>query len=222
MLPLLAQRNGGFGPDAFGGLFIALICGILGILLVFAILFLLTLQKALARCQPRNRTMEPGMVWLNLIPLFNIVWQFITVARIAESLRLEYRSRGWHRRNENYGNTLGITSCILGLVGWIPLIGPILSLAGLVCRIIYWVKIAGYSSRLASRPYDEYDDDDDDDYDDDDDDDRPRSRRRSRDRDEDDDDDRDDDRRRNRRRDQDDDDDDRDRDRRRDRPWDRG
>jgi hypothetical protein len=30
--------------------------------------------------------MEPGMVWLNLIPVLSLVWQFITVIRVAESL----------------------------------------------------------------------------------------------------------------------------------------
>jgi hypothetical protein len=171
--------------------------------LIIGILFLLTLHKALARCAPRNRTMEPGMVWLNLIPIVSLVWMFITVARISESLKNEFRSRGWHRRDDDYGNTLGMTTCALNIASIIPYIGGCLGLAALICFIIYWVKIAGYSGRLATRPYGDYDEDDryddrDDRYDDEDDyDDRPR-RKRDRDRD----------------RDEEGDD--------RDRPWDRG
>ncbi len=217
MLPLLAQfqqNNNAVGPELAGPILVGVCCFLL-VFLVIAILFLLTLQKALSRCSPRNRTMEPGMVWLNLIPLFNIVWQFITVTRVAESLRNEFRTRG-RSRNEDFGYGVGMTYCVMNIIGGVingvsnvvPIVGLLglpVGLIGLVCGIIYWVKIAGYSAELArGRGYD------DDDYDDDDDD---RPRRRSR-RDED---DEDDDRPR-RRRDEDEDDDDDDRGR----PWNRG
>ncbi|WP_171468859.1 hypothetical protein [Frigoriglobus tundricola] len=136
------------------------------------------------------------MVWLNLIPLFNLVWQFITVIRVAESLKQEFRSRGWSRRGVDYGYGVGIAACALGFGGWIPVIGPLLSLGSLICGIVYWVKIAGFSGRLARGAY-YYDDDEDDE---DDEDGRPRRRR-----DEDDEDD-DDDRPRRRRRYEDEDD----------------
>lgn len=186
MQALLAQvQNGGADEAETIGMIVG-ICGCLSVLLIVIIFFLLTLQKALSRCGRHNRTMEPGMVWLNLIPLFNIVWQFITVARVAESLKNEFRSRGWHR-GEDYGNGVGMASCALRLCGIIPLLGPFLSLAGFICGIVYWVKIANYSSQLATRASYE---DDYEDYDDDDGDDRDRRPRRDRD-----DDDGDDDRR---------------------------
>ena len=34
--------------------------------------------------------MHPGMVWLQLIPLFNYLWAFIVVRRIADSLSKQY------------------------------------------------------------------------------------------------------------------------------------
>ncbi len=195
MLALLAQANprlnkapaggGGAGPmdDLFTGVMLVVLLVLCVVGLVIGILFLMTLSKALSRCAPENRTMEPGQVWLNLIPCFNIVWQFITVNRIAESLDNEFYARGSNSRDD-YGKSLGIWSCVLRLLGFIPFVGPFLSLGGLVCGIIYWVKIAGYSKQLDSRGgYDDYDDDDydrprkkkkkkrvvEDDYDDDDD-----------------------------------------------------
>jgi len=117
--------------------------------------------------------MEPGQVWLNLIPIFNIVWQFITVSRVADSLRNEFYDRGWHERNEDYGRGIGTAYCVLNIISAIPYIGGIFALGALVCFIIYWVKIANYSGQLAARTgyhddYDDYDDDDDrrDDHDD--------------------------------------------------------
>lgn len=119
--------------------------------LVVAIFFLLTLQKTLQRCAPESRTMEPGQVWLMLIPLFNIVWQFIVVQRISASLANEYRRRNIPIEPEP-GKMIGLAYCILGVCGIIPILGILASIACLVCWIIYWVKIGGYSENI-SMPY---------------------------------------------------------------------
>lgn len=117
------------------------------ILLIPLIIFLLMLQKTLQRCAPENREMEPAHVWLSLIPVFNLYWQFIIVARVSGSLAKEFASRGIAVEPEP-GKFLGIMTCILALCGWIPVLGIITSLAGLVSWVMYWVKIAGYSKQL--------------------------------------------------------------------------
>jgi hypothetical protein len=167
------QNNG--PPPEFWIVFLVVLGGILVVALVIAIFFFLTLSKALSRCHPRNRTMEPGMVWLNFIPLFNIVWQFITVNRVSESLSNEFYDRGWDRQGEDYGKGVGMTYCIMNLLGWIPYCGMLFGIVGLVCLIIYWVKIANYSGQLVAHR-DDYDDRDDDRYDDRDDSRGPRRR----------------------------------------------
>ena len=70
-----------FGPG-FQFLFLALF-------LIPAIFFLLTLQNTLKAISEENRKMPPANVWLMFIPLFNIVWQFIMVDRIAHSLLVQ-------------------------------------------------------------------------------------------------------------------------------------
>jgi hypothetical protein len=47
--------------------------------LLALILYLATLQSALRKCAPASRTMAPWRVWLTLIPVFGLVWQFIVV-----------------------------------------------------------------------------------------------------------------------------------------------
>jgi hypothetical protein len=193
---------------------IALIIALVGLFLLPQIFFLLTLQKALSRCQPRNRTMSPGLVWLDLVPLVNIVWTFVAVIRVAESLKNEFRDRGMHRRKEDYGYGLGIAAYVALIVVGLP---------GFIVWIIYWVKIANLSKRIAHPAWEDEDDydgyyhEDDrprrrDDYEDDYEDERPRQRR-----DRDDDDYEEDRPRSRRRRDRDDEDD---RDERK--PWERG
>ncbi len=193
MLAILAQADGGDDePAAFFVIFMMGICGFYLALLLVMIFFLLSLSKSLAECRPHNRTMEPGMVWLNLIPIFFIVWMFITAIRVSESLKNEFADRGRHYRGEDYGQTLGVTTCGLYMAGLIPYCGILFMLAWLVCWIIYWVKIAGYRKELIADGG-RYDDDyyEDDDYDNRDERRPRRPRRRRRD---DDDDDRDDDR----------------------------
>lgn len=138
------------------------VCLFLVIVLVVVIFYLLTLQKALSRVSPHNRLMEPGLVWLSLIPLFNIIWAFFIVTRVPDSLRNEFRERD-QDDGSDYGKGIGMANAILTVVT-IPLNmitqvtqSPILALlllpiglAGLVLFIIFWVKIAGYSGRLAA------------------------------------------------------------------------
>jgi hypothetical protein len=182
-MQLFAQFQPKNEPDidpALVPVLIGVVCVFLAIALAVGICFLLSMSKALSRCKPRNRTMEPGMVWLNLVPCLNIVWQFLTVIRVSDSLKNEFYDRGWDDRGD-FGKGMGIAALCLNIAGSlpIPILQLVLALASLVCFIMYWVKVAGYSKELAggggsSRDYDDdYDrpkkrrkrDDDDDDYD---------------------------------------------------------
>lgn len=201
LAPILANGL----ADLIAGMLLIFIL-IVVVLIVVGILFLLTLSKALGKCSPRNRAMEPGLVFLNLIPLFNLFWMFITVLRVAESLDNEYRDRRMSGGGD-FGKNLGLATCIIYIVYAVAIntqatVGFILGIGWLVVWIMYWVRIAtlsgdlDHSGRSNRRFVDDWDEEDD----------RPRSRRRDRD----DDDDYDDDRRgRGRGRDDDDDDDDR-------------
>ena len=118
------------------------------IALIPVIFYSLTLQKALNRCAPENRAMAPGMVWLLLIPLFNLVWHFFVVINVAKSLGAEFQKRGLPEEPDP-GKKLGLIMCILACCGIIPFLGILCSLGALVCWIMYWIKIAGFSGKLA-------------------------------------------------------------------------
>jgi hypothetical protein len=130
-----------------GMLTIALV--VVAIMLVPFVFYCLSLQKALNRCSPECRAMNPGMVWLMFIPLFNMVWHFFVVINVAKSLGCEFQKRGI-AEDPKPGQQLGMIMCILICCGIIPFLGILCSLGGLVCWILYWVKIAGYSNRIAA------------------------------------------------------------------------
>ena len=171
------------GPAEVMGMFCLLFGFILIVALIVGIFYLLTLQKALNRVAPHNRLMEPGSVWLMLVPCVNVVWQFLIAIRVPDSLRNEFRERG-QDDGSDYGKSIALTQAILGLIGapfnmmssaggervalGANVIVLILSLVGLALFIVFWVRIANYSSRLAvddrgRRDWERRFDDDDDD-----------------------------------------------------------
>ncbi|HEX6334701.1 MAG TPA: hypothetical protein VFZ78_10775 [Flavisolibacter sp.] len=122
------------------------------------VFFLLTQQKTLRAIQPQNRLMEPGQVWLQLIPLFGTVWQFIVVTRIAKSLQRELASASAFSfeqpENTVFENgplptyNIGLAYCILVVTSVIPVLGTFTGIAAFVCWIAYWIKLSGYKNQI--------------------------------------------------------------------------
>ena len=136
-----------------------------------AILFFLNQQKTLQIISSENREMSPGSVWLQLIPGFGLVWQFIVVSRIARSITKEMASRMGDsildnsltqikETDESPTYTIGIAYCLLFTLGVIvnyttrllppywSILAALLELAGMVCWVIYWVRLARTKNKL--------------------------------------------------------------------------
>lgn len=130
----------------FSGAEVTLILVLL--LLVPAIFYLITLQKTLEAISPENRSIPPGQVWLLLIPLFNLVWQFIAVERISNSIKAECIKLNIPIGEDRPTYNIGLTKNILSFGGIIPFLGILLNIAFLVYWIIYWVKVNEYKNLI--------------------------------------------------------------------------
>ena len=129
------------------------------ILIAVAIAFLMTLSNTLKAISPANRTTEPSSVWLMLIPIFNIVWQFILYGKMKESVNAEYKSKGV---SDTFDATyqIGIISAVGGIVSVLystlisstDIIYNLISLALLVIVIMFWVQVSNHKKRLLSLP----------------------------------------------------------------------
>jgi hypothetical protein len=129
-----------------------------------AILFVLAQHKTLKVISRENREMSPRAVWLQLIPVFGLVWQFVVVIQIAHSISKEMASKIGESildnspvqikvTDESPTYTIGIAYCILTTLGLIinasnmnsstpmAISGSIFVLSGIVCWIIYWVRL---------------------------------------------------------------------------------
>jgi hypothetical protein len=117
-----------------------------------AIFYILTLQRALNKCSPASRTLEPALVWLYLVPLVNLVFNFFIVLAMAKTLRNEFNRRGAFVADPTPGQSIGLAMSIAGCCTMIPFLGVLALLAQLVLWIIYWTKIAEYSRILDVQP----------------------------------------------------------------------
>lgn len=132
------------------GAIIAIVIFAIIIGLIPVIFYLLTLQNTLKAVSPSNQKMPPGQVWLLLIPLFGIVWHFIIVQRMAESIKAEFDMRGQMPKEDKPAYSVGLAMCICQCCSIIPFLGWLASLAYIVLWIIYWVRVSEYKKQLQS------------------------------------------------------------------------
>lgn len=122
----------------------------LGGILIPAIFYLMTLQSTLESVSKENRKMPSENVWLLLIPLFNLVWHFIVVKNLADSIKAEADSKGIMIAELKPAYNIGLAMCILSCLNFVPVLNFFTGIAAMVCWIIYWVKISNYKKILTA------------------------------------------------------------------------
>ena len=119
----------------------------IGLLLVSAVFYLLTLRRALSVCSPENRAMSPAFIWLLLIPFFNLIWHFFVVVNVSRSLHREFERRNVTDPPRS-AQPIGLAMCILAVLAQAPSIAKAAGLGGFACWIVYWVKVRRDSTRV--------------------------------------------------------------------------
>ena len=139
---------------AFGFLLIGL-----GIALVFYLVVVgfvcWLLSGWLAKIPPEHRKVEPGKVWLLMIPLFQLVWNFFVFPPMAESFDACFRSK-----NEPAESALGLAKVFCwvnvgafvgGLIPCLSIfLGPLGGLATLVLLILVLVKFHALKEKVVA------------------------------------------------------------------------
>jgi len=117
---------------------------LIGLLLIPTVLYFLSLQRALEAVCDENRQMPLGQVWLSLIPLFNFIWMFFVVNKIAESFALECYRLNIPTTEMKPSQGIGSAKNILRLCSFIPFLGVLATLGFVVCWILHWIKVNEY------------------------------------------------------------------------------
>ena len=137
-----AQQAPDFGgevpPEAAAALAVVFVVAML-VGLAIAILLLSLVFICFTRIPARHRQMEPWQVWLLLIPLFNIVWNFFVYPRLAKSFQSYFAEQG---RTDvgDCGEQIGLWYAICTALCIIPCVNYIAGPAALILWIIFLVK----------------------------------------------------------------------------------
>ena len=99
------------------------------------------------RIPPRFRKLDPGLVWLLLIPCFNIVWNFFVFPKLSESFKAYFDSVG-DTSVGNCGHDLALGYAICSAVSIIPFVGCVTGLVSLVLVILFLVKADELKNRI--------------------------------------------------------------------------
>ncbi len=105
------------------------------------------LYLCFTRLAPEHRKLAPGLVWLLLIPVFNLVWNFFVVLRLAESYQSQFRAIGREDVGDaGWGIGLAYAICAAGSI--VPCLNVLAAPAALVLLIIYLVKVMSLRGQL--------------------------------------------------------------------------
>jgi len=112
--------------------------------LLFLAPFLQTMRKCLDEIAPQHRTIEPSAVWWNLIPIFNLVWLFVTAHRLAESVNREARARRVRtgERPLHWGVAMAVLFVMFTLTAALPFVSMLLFGLWVFALAMYWKCVA--------------------------------------------------------------------------------
>ncbi|HEX8376904.1 MAG TPA: hypothetical protein VF602_03740 [Pedobacter sp.] len=131
----------------------------LGFEILIKSLFALAIIKTLNEISEKNRKIVPGLVWLLVIPGFNVIWNFFVALRLSQSLKDELDERDF----EVAGKPTLIIGLAYALISasalFIPqpknvqdvqngLLYGVLGIAAIVTFVQYWMKINWFKKVL--------------------------------------------------------------------------
>ena len=132
----------GFMAAMFGFLLIAILIG-----LAVSIVICLIITKCFQRIPREHRQMEPGMVWLLLIPCFNLVWNFFVWIRLANSYKSYFSAAGVTDVGD-CGYTINLAYCIATVCCLVPCLNYLAAIVSLILLILRLIKANELKNRI--------------------------------------------------------------------------
>jgi hypothetical protein len=125
-----------------------LVLGItLAISLAINLLVCWLLYRANEALPVEHRKTESWQAFLLLIPIFNLVWNFILLGRVSGGMQSYFQSKN-DTTVGDCGAMIGLwySICVIGC--WIPIASCVAAPAAIVLLIIYLVKVTGLRTRI--------------------------------------------------------------------------
>jgi len=138
------------GNDEAGALAGLLLIGIILLIqLAIGILVAWLIYRANEALPAQHRKTESWQAFLLLIPIFNLVWNFILLARVSGGFQSFFQSKN-DASVGDCGAAIGLWYSIAAVCAVVPLVNCLAGPAALVLLIIYLVKISGLRTRVVA------------------------------------------------------------------------
>jgi len=146
-------------PDAVARVGILAAFALVGMILLVTIainVVVCALLHALYKAVPdQYRQMSTGLVWLLLIPIWNLIWNFFVFPKLSRSYQTWFEANGDMSKGtckSGLAWTFAILcACSIGL-GFIPCIAPLAGLAAVVILIMYLVQMFSLKNEAIAVP----------------------------------------------------------------------
>lgn len=114
------------------------------------VIFCVLLKNILDEIEHHNRPFNSNLVWLILIPGFNIYWSYHINPKISKAIQKQLEE---NQKSEtgDYGALLGKAYPLLlvaTFVFWLVSIQLLLILSSFICLLMYWSKMSEYYHQL--------------------------------------------------------------------------
>ena len=144
-----------FGSEAFFQLVLAFI------FLILMIFFVLTQQRLLETMRAENRLIPPKQVWFQLIPFLGLLWSFVVINKIANSILSELTTTTGDSvfaddpllQSSRPTYKVGLSYAICFCLSLLPLafFNLVTVVAGFILWLVYWYQLIQYKIKIADR-----------------------------------------------------------------------
>jgi len=114
------------------------------------VFFCILLQNVLEEIEIHNRAIHPNLVWLNMIPIFNLFLSFYLNPKICNAVKRQLEENDYSE-NDDYGVLLGKAFPLLvfaAIIIWIPGIQLLLIISSVICLLMFWSKMSENLKKL--------------------------------------------------------------------------
>ena len=112
------------------------------------IFYIRAISKTIKAIDPEYRTQSPGMAWLLLIPIFNVIWFFFLLKSIKTSfLRMHENKRISQPIDTGYTYGIAMGCCWAAI--FIPKLIFVALIPMFVFSILHWTKLSNARRRLS-------------------------------------------------------------------------
>ena len=112
------------------------------------IFYIRAISKTIKAIDPEYRTQSPGMAWLLLIPIFNVIWFFFLLKSIKTGfLRMHENKRISQPIDTGYTYGIAMGCCWAAI--FIPKLIFVALIPMFVFSILHWTKLSNARRRLS-------------------------------------------------------------------------